>query len=284
MNRLSLQERAQILGCLVEGNSIRATCRMTGRDKGAVLKLLADVGAACKRFHDERVFLIESQRIQCDEIWSFCYAKEKNIPAEMRGKYGIGDVWTWTALDSDSKLMVSYQVGRRDEETARVFMEDIRMRLANRVQLTTDGNRAYLVAVPQSFGKDIDYGMLVKLYSQPPGSGAGRYSPGECCGIRKSKVIGKPAKDKISTSHVERQNLTMRMSMRRFTRLTNAFSKKIENLGHAVALHFMFYNFGRVHQSLRVTPAMQAGIADHVWTLEEIAALADQPMPLKKAA
>lgn len=284
MNRLSIQERAQILSCLVEGNSIRATCRMTGRDKGAVLKLLADVGAACKRFHDERVFMIETKRIQCDEIWSFCYAKEKNVPADMAGTFGIGDVWTWTALDADTKLMIGYSVDSRDEHAARRFMEDLCKRLANRVQLTTDGLRQYLVAVPQAFGKEIDYGMIKKIYSNPPkGEAATRYSPGECCGITRRKVIGKPIERAISTSYVERQNLTMRMSMRRFTRLTNAFSKKVENLGHAVALHFMYYNFGRVHQSLRVTPAMQAGLTDHVWSLEEIATLADG-QPLKAAA
>ena len=276
MNRLSLKDRAQILGCLVEGNSIRATCRMTGRDKGAVLKLLADVGAACKRYHDEHVFMIQSQRVQVDEIWSFCYAKEKNIPADMQGTFGIGDVWTWTALDADTKLMVSYNVDSRDEHAARRFMTDLSSRLANRVQLTTDGLRNYLTAVPEAFGKDIDYGMLKKIYSNPgTREGASRYSPGECCGAQKRKVIGKPEKKHISTSFVERQNLTMRMSMRRFTRLTNAFSKKVENLSHAVALHFMFYNFGRIHQTLRVTPAMQAGLSDHVWSLEEIAALAE---------
>lgn len=274
MNRPTTQERARILGCLVEGSSIRATCRMTGAAKGTVIKLLADVGAACKRYHDQKVFMIETKRVQCDEIWSFCYAKEKNIPADMQGVFGVGDVWTWTAIDADTKLMIGYRVDRRDEHAARKFMEDLCKRLASKVQLTTDGLRAYLVAVPGAFGTAIDYGMLTKLYSNPKG-GEGKYSPGECCGARKSKVIGKPSKDKISTSYVERQNLTMRMSMRRFTRLTNAFSKKVENLSHAVALHFMFYNFGRIHQTLRVTPAMEAGLTDRVGTLEEIAALAD---------
>jgi len=281
MNKLGLKERAQILGCLVEGNSIRATCRMTGAAKGTVIKLLADVGDACKRYHDAHVFMLESKRIQCDEIWSFCGMKEKNVPEDMKGVFGIGDVWTWTAIDADSKLIVSYMIGDRTDVTAGKFIDDLCKRLANRVQLTTDGHRPYLTAIPQSFGNNIDYGMLKKIYSAPPGSGTGRYSPGECCGAEKRKIIGKPAPAGISTSYVERQNLTMRMSMRRFTRLTNAFSKKVENLGHAVALHFMFYNYGRVHQTLRVTPAMQAGIADHVWTLEEIAALADAPQPAK---
>lgn len=281
MNRLSTADRAKILSCLVEGNSIRATCRMTCRDKGAVLKLLADVGAACKRYHDDHVFMLQSKRIQCDEIWSFCYAKEKNVPADLQGVFGIGDVWTWTAIDADTKLMIGYRVDRRDEEAARHFMDDLCKRLANRVQLTTDGFRQYLVAVPQAFGKGIDYGMLKKIYSSPKkGDSAARYSPGECCGVRRRKVIGKPIERAISTSYVERQNLTMRMSMRRFTRLTNAFSKKVENLAHAVALHFMYYNYGRVHQSLRVTPAMEAGLTDHVWSLEEIAALADKPLKM----
>jgi len=278
MNKLSTQERARILGCLVEGNSIRATCRMTGAAKGTVLKLLSDTGAACKAYHDQHVFMIQSKRVQCDEIWSFCYAKEKNIPAEMQGVFGVGDVWTWTAIDSDSKLMVSYRVDRRDDVAATHFMKDLCARLANRVQLTTDGLRVYLSAVPQAFGKEIDYGMLKKIYSGPAKSQSpdSRYSPGECCGAQRRKVIGKPDRKGISTSHVERQNLTMRMSMRRFTRLTNAFSKKVENLNHAVALHFMFYNYGRIHQTLRVTPAMEAGLTDHVWSLEEIAALCDE--------
>lgn len=279
MNRLNVETRAKILGCLVEGNSIRATCRMTGAAKGTVIKLLEDVGAACKRFHDQNVFMIESKRVQCDEIWGFCYAKGKNIPVEMQGKLGVGDVWTWTAICADTKLMIGYRVDRRYESSARLFMEDLSKRLANRVQLTTDGHRSYLVAVPEAFGKDIDYGMLRKIYSNPGGGDSvTRYSPGECCGIQKRKVIGKPDKKAISTSIVERQNLTMRMGMRRFTRLTNAFSKKSENLGHAVALHFMFYNYGRIHQTLRVTPAMQPGLTDHVWSLEEIAALADKPL------
>jgi IS1 family transposase len=276
MNRLSKEERAKILGCLVEGNSIRATCRMTGRDKGAVIKLLEDVGAACKRYHDENVRNVQSRRVQVDEIWSFCYSKEKNIPEDYRGVFGFGDVWTFTAIDADSKLMIAYQVSLREAPDALRFMDNLKSRLANRVQLTTDGHRAYYVAVPEAFGGDVDYAMLVKLYGAPEGEGnERRYSAAECCGIRRKKIEGSPVKKDISTSYVERQNLTMRMSMRRFTRLTNAFSKKVENLAHAVALHFMHYNFCRIHQTLRVTPAMQAGLSDHVWSLEEIAALAD---------
>jgi IS1 family transposase len=278
MNRLSTQERAKILGCLVEGNSIRATCRMTGAAKGTVIKLLADTGAACKAYHNAVMRNLPCKRVQCDEIWSFCYAKEKNVPAEYRGTFGFGDVYTWTALCADTKLIAAYRVDRRDEQAAYGFIHDLAGRLANRVQLTTDGHKAYIVAVEDAFGGDVDYGMLIKLYGAPAGEGnERRYSPSECCGTRKRRIIGKPDYKNLSTSFVERCNLTMRMSMRRFTRLTNAFSKKAENLGHAVALHFMFYNFGRIHQTLRVTPAMEAGLSDHVWTLEEIAALTDAP-------
>ncbi len=278
MNRLNVKERANILGCLVEGNSIRATCRMTGAAKGTVLKLLANAGAACLAYHQTVVRNLTCKRIQCDEIWSFCYSKEKNVPADCKGVLGFGDVWTWTALCADTKLIVSYHVGMREIPDAMQLMDDLRSRLANRVQLTTDGHKAYLVAVNEAFGGDVDYAMLVKLYGEPKGEGnERRYSAGECCGTRKRRISGHPAKGGVSTSYVERQNLTMRMSMRRFTRLTNAFSKKVENLGHAVALHFMFYNFGRIHQTLRVTPAMEAGLTDHVWSLEEIAALADVP-------
>lgn len=275
MNRLSIEERAKILSCLVEGNSIRATCRMTGAAKGTVIKLLADVGAACRAYHLTHVRNVKAKRVQCDEIWSFCYSKEKNIPEDYKGVFGFGDVWTWTGLDADSKLMVSYQIADRTPEAALRFMDDLRSRLANRVQLTTDGLRVYAEAVNEAFGGDVDYAQIMKIYSEPKGNGSEkRYSAGECCGIKKRKLVGNPSKKDISTSFVERQNLTMRMSMRRFTRLTNAFSKKVENLAHAVALHFMFYNFGRIHQSLRVTPAMEAGLADHVWSLEEIVLLA----------
>lgn len=277
MNRLSIAERARILACLVEGNSIRATCRLTGRDKGTVIKLLEDVGAACKAYHDQHVRNLKCKQVQCDEIWSFCYAKQKNVPEDFAGVFGYGDVWTWTALDSESKLIVSYAVDGRDAMAANKFIADLKSRLAVRVQLTTDAYRMYLKAVEGAFGGDVDYAMLDKIYSTPKGNqSATRYSPGDCCGTIKRKISGNPDVKAVSTSHVERNNLTMRMSMRRFTRLTNAFSKKVENLSHAVALHFMFYNFARVHQALRVTPAMEAGLSDHVWTLEEIAALADE--------
>lgn len=273
MNKLTQAKRVQIVAALVEGNSIRATCRMTGVAKGTVLKLLVDLGSACAAYQDRNLRNLTCKRIQCDEIWSFCYAKERNVPEEMKGKLGVGDVWTWTAIDADTKLIVSYLVGDRSASYARKFVDDLASRLAHRVQLTTDGYKAYLTAVEQSFGAEVDYAMLDKIYSAPPRDGQARYSPAECCGTRKVKIKGDPDLKQVSTSYVERQNLTMRMSMRRMTRLTNAFSKKIENQAHAVALHFMHYNFCRVHQTLRVTPAMEAGVANHVWSLEELAGL-----------
>lgn len=275
MNKLSTKDRVRIIAALVEGNSIRATCRMTGAAKGTVLKLLVDLGKACAKYQDEKLRGLTCKRIQCDEIWSFCYAKEKNLPEELKGRLGFGDVWTWTAIDADSKLIVSYLVGGRSAIFAKKFIDDLASRLAHRVQLTTDGHKAYLSAVENAFGADVDYAMLEKIYSAPPREGQVRYSPAECCGARKVRVKGDPDIAHVSTSFVERQNLTMRMSMRRMTRLTNAFSKKIENQAHAVALHFMHYNFCRVHQTLRVTPAMEAGITKHVWTLEELAGLLD---------
>jgi len=273
MNKLTQAKRAQIIAALVEGSGVRATCRMTGACKKAVLKLLVDLGTACARYQDEHLRNLPCKRIQCDEIWSFCYAKEKNVPEEMKGKLGFGDVWTWTAIDADSKLIVSYLVGGRSAAYARKFMDDLASRLSSRIQLTTDGFRAYLTAVDECFGREIDYAMLEKIYASPPMEGTTRYSPAQCCGAKKKSIIGNPESGHISTSFVERQNLTMRMSMRRMTRLTNGFSKKIENQAHAVALHFMHYNFARIHQTLRVTPAMEAGISDHVWSLEELIAL-----------
>lgn len=273
MNRLDIQKRAQILALLCEGNSLRATSRLADVSINTVTKLLVDVGAACQAHHDATVRGLTSKRIQCDEIWSFTYAKQKNVPEEMRGQHGVGDTWTWTAIDADTKLAVSWLVGNRDAEYGRAFMQDVADRLANRVQLTTDGHSVYLDAVERAFGTDIDYAQLVKQYGPAP-EGQRRYSPPVCVGAHKDALKGNPDQVHISTSYVERQNLTMRMHMRRFTRLTNAFSKKIENHAHAVALHFTFYNFVRIHKSLRVTPAMQAGVTDHVWSLEEIAQLA----------
>lgn len=275
MNKLTQAKRVQVIAALVEGNSVRATCRMTGVCKKAVLKLLVDLGSACAQYQDEHLRRLPCQRIQCDEIWSFCYAKEKNVSDEYKGKLGFGDVWTWVAIDADSKLIVSYLVGKRSAEYASKFIADLASRLANRIQLTTDGHKAYLQAVEGAFGADIDYAMLEKIYAASPREGQARYSPAECCGARKVKIQGNPDDAHISTSYVERQNLTMRMSLRRMTRLTNAFSKKLENQAHAVAIHFMHYNFAKIHQTLRVTPAMEVGVADHVWSLEEIISLLD---------
>ncbi|MEE9910538.1 MAG: DDE-type integrase/transposase/recombinase [Deltaproteobacteria bacterium] len=271
MNKLDTEKRAQVIGCLVEGNSIRATVRMTGAAKNTVVKLLAEVGKACADYQDKVFHDLPCTKIQCDEIWAFCYSKEKNVPADHKGEWGYGDVYTWTAIDADTKLIPSYFVGRRDAQCAHAFMTDLASRLQHRVQLTTDGHKPYLQAVDDAFGGDIDYAMLVKTYGNPQSTtDQRRYSPAECTGIEKHRVCGNPDKKEISTSYVERQNLTMRMSMRRFTRLTNGFSKKIENLEAAVALHFMHYNFCRIHKTLRVTPAMESGLADHVWMLSEI--------------
>ncbi|MGH9687158.1 MAG: IS1 family transposase [Candidatus Acidiferrales bacterium] len=274
MNRLSETERVQVIAALVEGNSIRATVRMTGVAKNTVVKLLAEVGTACAEYQDKAFRNLPCRRIQADEIWSFCYAKQDNLPDDKRGRFGFGDVWTWTAICADTKLVPSWLVAGRDASAAYAFMHDLAGRLRNRVQLTTDGHRVYLNAVESAFGSEIDYAMLVKTYGSDPQAEA-RYSPAECIGIETIKVTGQPNPKFISTSFVERQNLTMRMGMRRFTRLTNGFSKKVENLRHAVALHFMHYNFCRIHQTLRVTPAMQAGVSDHVWNIGETVGLLD---------
>jgi IS1 family transposase len=274
MNRSSIEKRTQIVAALVEGNSLRSVVRMTGAAMNTVLKLLVELGEACSMYQDETLRNLSCKRIQCDEVWQFCYAKAKNVPVEKRGQFGYGDVWTWVALDADTKLVPCYAIGDRSAGTAYAFMRDLAARLNSRVQLTTDGHRAYLSAVEDTFGADIDYAMLVKLYGNDSEREV-RYSPAECIGCQSVAVTGSPDPMHISTSFVERQNLTMRMSMRRFTRLTNAFSKKVENLGHAVALHYMWYNFARVHRSLRVTPAMEAGISNHVWSIEEIARLSN---------
>ena len=254
---------------MVEGNSIRATCRMTDTAKGTVLKLLADVGKACSEYQDKAFHGLTCKRIQCDEIWSFCYSKEKNVPEDKQGKFGYGDVWTFTAICADTKLVPSWRIGNRDVDTATDFMHDLANRLTNRVQLTTDGHKMYLEAVEDAFGYKIDYSQLIKLYGVVMENET-RYSPAQCIGTEKRAIKGNPDDKYTSTSYVERQNLTMRMSMRRFTRLTNAFSKKVENLAHAVALHFMYYNFCRIHQTLRITPAMAAGVTDHVWETKDI--------------
>jgi IS1 family transposase len=272
MNKLSTEERKQIVSALVEGNSLRAVARMTDVSRNTINKLLCDLGCACSEYQDKAFRNLNSKRVQCDEIWSFVGAKEKNCTAEMKSK-GAGDVWTWVALDPDSKLVPCWFIGQRHAGCAYHFLSDLKERLAHRVQLTTDGHRAYLDATERVFGTDVDYAQLQKIYGAAPEGSQMRYSPAICMGARKAIINGRPDHEHISTSYVERQNLTMRMGMRRFTRLTNAFSKKLENLEHAVALHYMHYNFCRIHQTLRVTPAMEAGVSDHVWDLEEIIGL-----------
>jgi len=275
MNRITKEKQVRIVAALVEGNSLRSTSRMTDTAINTVIKLLLDLGAACDAYQHKTLVNLPCKRVQVDEIWSFVYAKQKNIPANMRGEFGVGDVWTWTAIDADSKLVPSWHVGGRNAEDAAQFISDLASRLANRVQLTSDGHKPYLQAVEGAFGSEIDYAVLIKLYGTDP-NGEKRYSPPVCTGTEIDTVTGNPDPKHISTSYVERQNLTMRMSMRRFTRLTNAFSKKVENHIAAVALHFMHYNFCRIHKTLRVTPAMEAGVADHVWSIEELVGLLDR--------
>jgi IS1 family transposase len=274
MNKLPLAKRVQILSMLVEGSSMRSISHVCDVSINTVSGLLEKAGEACLAHHDETVRGVKSRRIQCDEIWSFCYAKKKNVETAKAAPAGAGDVWTWTAIDADSKLMVSYLVGSRDAECAKAFMLDTAARLANKVQLTTDALKTYLDAVENAFGGDFDYAILVKLYGDT-NAGAGRYSPAECTGTRKERMMGAPAEEHISTSYVERHNLTMRMSMRRFTRLTNAFSKKVEAHLHAHALYFTYYNFCRQHKTLRVSPAMAAGLSKTLWSMEDVVALID---------
>lgn len=284
MNTLPIDKRVQIIKLLVEGNSIRSITRIADVSKNTVTKLLVDVGRACQEFHNNTVVNVKSERMQCDEIWSFCYAKQKNVTQEMPD--GSGDVWTWTALDADSKLIVSWFVGDREAGSAYEFMSDVADRLANRVQLTTDGHRAYLSAVQNAFDNDIDFAQLVKMYGGSEGINEQerKYSPAVCTGAKKTKISGDPNPKFVSTSYVERQNLTMRMHMRRFTRLTNAFSKKIENHSYAIALHFVYYNFCKIHTSLSITPAMQAGITKRVMSIEDIANLATIEAPKKRGS
>jgi IS1 family transposase len=282
MNKLSRTERAAIIRCLVEGNSIRSTARMTGAARNTITTLLVQVGAAAAAYQDRKLRFLTSTRIECDEIWSFCYAKAKNVPDDKRGEYGYGDVWTWTAIDPETKLVPSWLVGMRDVEDARAFIADLRSRLMTpRVQITTDGYQPYVEAIEREFGQDVDYAMLIKTYGIDDNMAASptarRYSPNKVTSESVRVVSGDPDPAYVSTSIVERQNLTMRMGMRRFTRLTNGFSKKVENHAAMVSLHFMYYNFGRAHSSLgkNTTPAMAAGVANHVWTCDEIAALLD---------
>ena len=276
MNTLDNGQRIRVVAALVEGNSIRATARMTGTSRNTVTKLLVDLGAACIKFHDRHVRNLRVRRLQCDEIWAYVGAKAKNVSAEKK-EIGWGDVWTWVGIDADTKLVVSYLVGGRGADWAQDFMEDCASRIASRVQITTDGHKAYLEAVEGAFGMDCDYAQLHKIYGASLENET-RYSPAICIGCDMKTVSGNPDPKHVSTSFVERQNLTMRMHMRRFTRLTNGFSKKIENHAHAVALHFMYCNFVRIHQTLRVTPAMESGLSDHVWTLSELLVVCDTIM------
>ena len=275
MNKLTSAKRAEILGMMVEGMSLRAIARLTGASKNTIVKLLEDAGEAFSDYQDRHLRNLTCKRIQVDEIWAFCYAKQKNVGTAKAAPERAGDTWTWTALDADSKLIVQWYVGDRDGETAKYFINDLASRLANRVQLTSDGLKAYLEAVEGAFGADVDYAQLVKLYGTSPESAKGRYSPAECTGAIKMPVEGKPDAKHISTSYVERQNLTMRMHMRRFTRLTNGFSKKFESHVNMVALYTVFYNFTKIHKTLRVTPAMAAGITEKLMTMEDIVALID---------
>ncbi len=286
MNKMTREKRTQILHLLCEGSSVRAVSRITGSAKNAILKLMADAGKACAAFHDGNVLNLKSKRVQVDEVWSFVYAKQKNVAGAKAAPDGAGDAWTWTALDADSKLLVSYFVGDRDGECAQWFMDNVASRLAARVQLTSDGHKAYLEAVEGSFGADVDYAQLVKMYGATAESAKGRYSPAECTGIKKTVIEGKPDPKHISTSYVERSNLTVRMHNRRFTRLTNGFSKKLENHAYSVALFVMYYNFCKIHKTLRVTPAMQAGVSDRVWDVVDIVKLVEtaEPAPKKRGS
>ena len=274
MNKLPTEKRVQILEMLVEGMSMRAASRIAKVSINTVTKLMVEAGEACAAYHDEAVHNVDARKVQCDEIWAFCYAKEKNVARAKAAPRGAGDVWTWTALDSDSKMILSYEVGDRSSTTAIEFMDDLRSRLASRVQLTTDGHKAYLEAIEGAFGGDVDYAQLVKLYGDAPEKEK-RYSPATCVGTHKRRVEGNPDVRDVSTSYVERQNLTMRMGMRRFTRLTNAFSKKLENHLLMLSLYFVHYNFVRIHNSLRMTPAMAAGVDDTLHDMEWIVSLID---------
>jgi IS1 family transposase len=273
MNKLSTAKRVQIVSALVEGMGINAISRMVDVSKNTILKLVADLGNACAIYQDKAFRNLKSTRIECDEIWSFCFAKAKNVRPEFEGVFGYGDVYTWVAIDADSKLVPSWLVGRRDGVSAMEFIKDLASRLSNRVQLTTDGHRPYLNAIEEAFGSEIDYAMLIKIYGGSQEEV--RYSPAECLGTEKKWISGNPVKELVSTSYVERQNLTMRMSMRRFTRLTNAHSKKIENHVHAISLHYMYYNFAKIHSSLRCSPAMAAGVSQTLWSIEDIVKLLD---------
>ena len=282
MNKLPIAKRAQILAMLCEGSSMRSVSRLADVSINTVTKLLEDAGRFCAGFHDAKVRGVKAKRVQVDEIWSFTAAKEKNVATMKAPVDGAGDTWTWTAIEADTKLLISHFVGGRDGECAKWFIEDMASRITNRIQLTSDGHKAYLEAVEGAFGADIDYAMLIKLYGNAPESFKGRYSPADCTGIKKTKIEGKPDMAHVSTSYVERQNLTMRMHMRRFTRLTNAFSKKFENHAHMVAIYAVWYNWIRIHKTLRVTPAMAAGISETVMNWSDIVEAMDADQPAKK--
>ena len=279
MKKLLPTDRARILHLLCEGSSIRAVTRLTGASKNTVIKLMINAGKACAAYHDEHVRAVKAHRVQCDEIWSFLYSKQKNVVTAKRKDLAYGDVWTWTAIDADSKLIISYLVGGRDSDYAIALMDDLRSRLVDRVQLITDGHKAYLEAIGGAFGGDIDYAMLIKLYGAAPETAKGRYSPAECIGARKMPIEGNPHSQHISTSNAERANLTMRMHMRRYTRLTNGFSKKVENHAYSMALFTAYYNFVRIHKTLRVTPAMTAGVSNRLWGMSDIVALLEAAEP-----
>ncbi|HTB79744.1 MAG TPA: IS1 family transposase [Opitutaceae bacterium] len=279
MNKLPIEKRTQILSMLCEGSSMRAVARVADVSINTVTKMLVDAGTACAKFHDEHVRGVEAQQVQCDEIWSFCYAKDKTLRTAKAAPDGAGSVWTWCGLAKESKLIVSYLVGGRDAGYAMEFMDDLKSRLATRVQLTTDGYKPYLTAVESAFGTEVDYAMLVKHYGPEPTNGPARYSPPPCTGAHKETVCGSPAAKGISTSHVERSNLSMRMHMRRYTRLTNAHSKKFENHCHMVALYTLWYNFARINSAVRMAPAMAAGISNRLWEMTDIVKLIDDAMP-----
>ena len=282
MNKLPIATRAQILSMLCEGASMRSVSRLTDTSINTVSKLLIDAGQFCAGFHDANVRNVKAKRVQVDEIWSFTAAKQKNVASMKVAVDGAGDTWTWTAIEADTKLLISHFVGGRDGECAKWFMDDVAMRLANRVQMTSDGHKAYLEAIEGAFGADIDYAMLIKIYGASPESAKGRYSPAECTGIKKQRIEGAPDPAHISTSYAERANLTMRMHNRRFTRLTNAFSKKFENHAHMVAIYAVWYNFLRIHKTLRVTPAMAAGISETVLNWSDFVVMMDADQPAKK--
>lgn len=278
MNRMDTARRAQVVRCLIEGNSVNSTVRMTGVAKNTILKLLAELGVVCSDFLNRSMQNLTCQRLQADEVWSFCYCKQRHLTPKIATEHVAGDVWIWAAIDADTKLIPCWLLGKRDAGCATEFIQDLARRLANRVQLTTDGLKVYVNAIYDAFGEDVDYSVLHKIYGAEPANEA-RYSPAKCIGCEKKSIIGQPDPDHVSTSYIERANLSMRMSMRRFTRLTNGFSKKIENHSAAVALYMMFYNFGRKHKTLGTTPAVKAGLTDHIWSVEEIIALLEEQEP-----